>query len=282
MGRCSASAVRDVVSNFLGPRLRYSSYTHGLLPSWLPIHPWRWWVQCRAVYLPVSYLYSNRCQINTNSLIHDLQAELYSQRDDSIDFSIYLHNVGPVDRKRPFNPFLSIANHLFRAWQWYIRPQWIHHHANIVVCDLIRREDENTSYNAIATVNKAFDMATVHFSDGKKSEAVKLHLEKILPYLWRDQDGMNCGGTNGAQLWDTAFSVIAIADAGLGLDAQFEKVWAKAHTFLEGSQFRDDVDDASRQRRKGGWPFSTKDQSYIVSDCSAEALKATLVLQEEL
>jgi lanosterol synthase len=253
-----------------------------VLPSWVPVHPWRWWVQCRAVHLPVSYLYSNRSQMDLNDLLLELRGELYEKPYDSIDFTSYLHKVCPHDRKRPLNWFLPIANHFFRAWQWYFRPSWIHHWANAVVRELIKREDDNTAYNDIATVNKAFHMVAVHFSDGPDSEAVQQHHEKILPYLWRDQDGLNCGGTNGAQLWDTAFSIIAIAEAGLGKDDQFRNMLNKAHKFLEVSQFREDIDDPYRQKRKGGWPFSTKDQSYIVSDCTAEGLKATLLLQEEL
>jgi lanosterol synthase len=248
----------------------------------VPIHPWRWWVQCRSVYLPVSYLYSNRCQIEPNDLIFELRSELYAQTYDSIDFNAYIHNVSEVDRKRPLNWFLTGANHVLRAWEWYVRPWWLHHQANTVVRDLIRREDENTSYNDIATVNKGFHMVAVHFSDGADSQAVKMHHEKVLPYLWRDEVGLNAGGTNGAQLWDTAFSVIAIVEAGLGEDPQFRDTLEKAHKFLEVSQFRDNIDDPFRQARKGGWPFSTKDQSFIVSDCSAEGLKATLMLQEEL
>ncbi|KAJ3344457.1 Lanosterol synthase (Oxidosqualene--lanosterol cyclase) [Kappamyces sp. JEL0680] len=34
-----------------------------------------------------------------------------------------------------------------------------------------------------------------------------------------------------------------------------------------------------RHTRKGAWPFSTKEQGYTVSDCTAEALKTVLLLQ---
>lgn len=131
-------------------------------------------------------------------------------------------------------------------------------------------------------MSKAFHTVAVHFSDRPNSDAVRQHYEKILPCLWRDANGMNCGGTNGAQLWDTAFSVIAIAEAGLGRDEWLQETLRKAHKFLEVSQFREDIVDPFSQTRKGGWPFSTKDQSYVVSDCAAEGLEATLLLQEDL
>lgn len=38
--------------------------------------------------------------------------------------------------------------------------------------------------------------------------------------------------------------------------------------------------DAYRQSSKGAWPFSTPQQSYLVTDTTSEALKAVLGLQE--
>jgi lanosterol synthase len=37
-----------------------------------------------------------------------------------------------------------------------------------------------------------------------------------------------------------------------------------------------------RHPSKGAWPFSTRTQSYTVSDCTAEALKAVMMLQTRL
>lgn len=124
-------------------------------------------------------------------------------------------------------------------------------------------------------------MVVVHFADGEDRTAIKRHWEKITPYLWQSGDGMTSSGTNGAQLWDTAFTVIAMTDAGLAQSPQFKESMHKALEFLELSQFQDDLTDSYRQQRKGGWPFSTKDNGYVVSDCAAEGMKATIMLQEE-
>ncbi|KAF2692080.1 terpene synthase [Lentithecium fluviatile CBS 122367] len=240
------------------------------------------WIHARVVYLPVSYIYANKCQTPLNDLLLQLREEIYDQPYDTIDFSSFLHRVAPQHRKRPINKLLSVANHAARMWEWYVRPSWIHNQANAKVRELIRREDENTEYNDLATVNKAWHLVAVYFSDDTDSEAVQRHHEKILPYLWVNECGMNAGGTNGAQVWDTEFSVLGIEEAGLGHDPQFREVLSKAHKFLDVSQFQDDADHPHRQRRKGGWPYSTKDNGYIVSDCAAEGLKSILILQEEL
>lgn len=146
----------------------------------------------------------------------------------------------------------------------------------------MRREDENTSYNDLAPVNKALHMVVVYFAYGKNSSALARHEEKVPPYFWQGANGLTCGGTNGTQLWDTAFSVIAAAEAGLVKRPEFNESMERALLFLDNSQFRDDLADPYRQKRKGGWPFSTKDNSYIVSDCAAEGMKAVLLLQEKL
>ncbi|KAH8702692.1 terpenoid cyclases/protein prenyltransferase alpha-alpha toroid [Phaeosphaeriaceae sp. PMI808] len=206
------------------------------LPEWVPFHP-------GDVYLPVSFLYSSKHQMEPNPLIIAIRKEIYSEPYENIQ-------VGAQERRKPMSPFLKVANSAIFLWEIYSA-------ANETVLDLIRREDENTSYNDIAPVNKAFHMVAVYFSAGPHSEELRLHHEKVTPFFWMGSNGLNCGGTNGAQLRDTAFSVISIAEA-------------------------DDLVDPYRQKIKGGWPFSTKGQSHIVSDCATEGLKATLMLQEEL
>ena len=124
-------------------------------------------------------------------------------------------------------------------------------------------------------------MIVVYFAYGKYSNTLARHKEKVSSYLWQSASGLTSGITNGVQLWDTAFSVIAAAEAGLARLPEFRESMEKALLFLDNSQFCDDLADPYRQKRKGGWPFSTKDNSYIVSDSSAESMKAVLLLQEQ-
>jgi lanosterol synthase len=216
-----------------------------------------------------------------NPLLEEIRKEIYMQPYSSIIFSQHCNTVAMTDLKRPYAPILKIVNASVRVWERYFRPPWLRSQANVAVRDLVRREDENTSYNDLAPVNKAFHMVMVHFADGEDRTAISRHWEKVSTYLWQSADGMTSGGTNGAQVWDTAFTVIAVAEAGLAQVPQFKNSMQKALEFLETSQFQDDLADPYRQRRKGGWPFSTKDNGYIVSDCAAEGMKATIMLQEE-
>lgn len=166
-------------------------------------------------------------------------------------------------------------------WEVYLKPSWLHSNSNDFVRDLIQREDENTNYNGLATVSKAFQITAVYFSDGNHSVSLANHCEKLPTYLWQSEEGMTCSGTNGAQVWDTAFTVLAVVQAGLAQDDRFNSSMTKALEFLDVWQLRDNLSDPYRQQRKGGWPFSTKENGYIVSDRAAEAMKAVILLQEK-
>ena len=48
--------------------------------------------------------------------------------------------------------------------------------------------------------------------EGGDSKAVKMHRDRIQDYLWLGLDGMKMTGTNGSQLWDTAFAVQALLE----------------------------------------------------------------------
>ncbi|KAI1777551.1 terpenoid cyclases/protein prenyltransferase alpha-alpha toroid [Hypoxylon cercidicola] len=77
-----------------------------LLPAWLPFHPSRWWVQCRVVYLPTSYLWSNRCTIPLTPLLAEIREEIYTTPYASIKFSDYRNHTAKTDAVRKISPLL--------------------------------------------------------------------------------------------------------------------------------------------------------------------------------
>ena len=44
-----------------------------LLPDWIPIHPHRWWIHTRNVYIPMGYLYGVRFKMEENDLVLSLR-----------------------------------------------------------------------------------------------------------------------------------------------------------------------------------------------------------------
>lgn len=216
-----------------------------------------------------------------NPLLLEIREEIYMESFSKIDFASHKSTIAAADIKKPHSILLRIVNVALQMWEKYLRPTWLSTRAQKRVYELIQREDENTNYNDLAPVNKAFQMVSVFCTEGVNSPAVKAHQEKLLTYLWLGDDGMTCSGTNGVQVWDTAFSIQAAVEAGLANDPSFRPSLTKALHFMEMSQLDSDLNDPYRQRRKGGWPFSTKDNGYIVSDCAAEGLKAVMMSQKQ-
>jgi len=92
---------------------------------------------------------------------------------------------------------------------------------------------------------------------------------------------VQCQGYNGSQLWDTSFALQAYTESGLA--SYFPRTMKLGYNYLEISQVLEDVKDREKFYRhisKGGWPFSTRDHGWPISDCTAEGLKATLALHE--
>ncbi|XP_022850840.1 cycloartenol synthase-like isoform X4 [Olea europaea var. sylvestris] len=118
--------------------------------------------------------------------------------------------------------------------------------------------------------------------DDPNSMVVKLHLSRIKDYLWVAEDGMKMQGYNGSQLWDVSFSVQAIL--ATNLTSNYGLMLNKAHEFIKISQIRKDglrnISSWYRHASKGGWTFSTQDSGWPVSDCTAEGLKASLLLSQ--
>ncbi|KAJ6922255.1 cycloartenol synthase [Populus alba x Populus x berolinensis] len=177
----------------------------------------------------------------------------------------------------------------------------------------IHYEDENTRYLCIGPVNKVLNMLCCWVED-PNSEAFKLHIPRIQDYLWLAEDGMKMQvvilistffvsssfflvgafatstvdmiilfqGYNGSQLWDTAFAVQAIISTNLV--EEYSPTLKKAHAFVKNSQVLEDCPGDLhfwyRHISKGAWPFSTADHGWPISDCTAEGLKAALLLSK--
>ncbi|XP_038973506.1 cycloartenol Synthase-like isoform X3 [Phoenix dactylifera] len=138
--------------------------------------------------------------------------------------------------------------------------------------------DWNRARNECA---KVLNMLSCWIED-PNSEAFKSHLPRVYDFLWLAEDGMKMQGYNGSQLWDTAFTVQAIISTDLS--EEYGPTLKRAHDYIKDSQVLEDCPgDLSfwyRHISKGAWTFSTADQGWPISDCTAEGLKASLLLSK--
>ena len=255
-----------------------------LLPNWVPIAPWRWWIHVRHVFLPMSYVYSKKFVHPPTSLTLQLRHELYVEPYDSINFASHRNSISPFDNYHPKSWMLNLINWiLVYIWFPYLRYAALVERAEAWVWKLIQYEDENTDYGDLAPVSAPINTLCCFIQEGVESYSLRRHLERFHDYIWMNKEGMLVNGTNGVQTWDTSFSIQAVVEAGLAEDPKWKPMLTKALEYLEYDQIREEIKDLKlcyRQPRKGAWAFSNKIQGYTVSDCTSEAMKAVLQLQK--
>ncbi|XP_071477715.1 lanosterol synthase-like [Diadema antillarum] len=254
-----------------------------LFPSWLPAHPSTIWCHCRQVYLPMGFFYGTKFQAKEDNLIRQLRKEIFKQDFDTINWPAQRDNISKYDLYTPHSWLYNIAMAILDFYERF-HSTWLRKKALDMCYDHIKADDEFTDGISIGPISKVIQMLVRWHIDGPESQAFKKHVERIPDYLWIGLDGMKMQGTNGSQLWDTAFAVQAFLEAGAHQDKEFQETLLKAHDFLKNTQIPDNPPNYTkyyRQMNKGGYPFSTKDCGWIVSDCTAEGLKSAMLLEEK-
>ncbi|PWA92388.1 squalene cyclase [Artemisia annua] len=219
-----------------------------LLPYFVPLHPGRMWCHTRMVYLPMSYLYGKRFVGPMSFTVLSLRRELYgSTLYHQVNWDLARNQCAKEDLYYPHPMIQDIIWGGLHKFAEPILMRWpfskLRKKALDTVMEHIHYEDENTRYICIGPVNK---------------------------------------GYNGSQLWDAVFAAQAIS--ATNLVKEYGHMLQKAHNFIKNSQIRENssghIKFWYRHITRGGWPFSTPDNGWPVSDCTAEALKTVLMLSQ--
>jgi len=250
-----------------------------LLPRWLPIHPSRYWCHSRMVYLPMAYLYGKRFSHPLHELTAAIREEIHIKPYDTIDWEAARNHCASTDLYYPQKPALKWMNRLVNLYEKSPVKKWRKKALDFCL-DYINAEDAQTNYINIGPVNQVLNSLAVYQAYGPESAPYQQHYERWDDYLWLAEDGMKMQGYNGSQLWDTAFATQAILESGIG--GKFPTLLERADKYIRNSQIVTEVADRERYFRHiqiGGWPFSTREHGWPITDCTAEGLKATLALQ---
>ncbi|XP_044532523.1 lanosterol synthase isoform X1 [Gracilinanus agilis] len=254
-----------------------------LFPSWIPAHPSTLWCHCRQVYLPMSYCYGARLQGPEDELVQSLRQELYVEDYSSIDWPAHRNHVAACDLYTPHSWLLNLTYVLLNLYE-SCHLTSVRKRALATVFDHIAADDRFSKCISIGPISKTINMLVRWHVEGPTSPAFQEHVSRIADYLWLGLDGMKMQGTNGSQLWDTAFAIQAFLEAGAHNLPEFSTCLKGAYEFLRVTQVKDNLEDYQkyyRQMNKGGFSFSTRDCGWIVSDCTAEALQSLLLMQEK-
>ncbi|CAO3694627.1 unnamed protein product [Rhizopus stolonifer] len=253
------------------------------LPKALPVYPGNWWVHCRLVYLPMGYVYSHRIAAPLTTFTQSLREELYTQPYETINWDQQRNKVAQVDLYMPHSKLMDVLNYGLTFYESFAkRVPFMRDYGLKLTLEQIRLEDENTSYVDIGPVNKAMNWLVCYHHYGKDSFEFKEHVKSNPHYLWMGAEGMMMNGTNGSQLWDATFIAQACSEAGLATNPAYRENMIKTLEFIDLTQIRVDPKESevcNRQLSKGTWPFSTRRHGYTVTDCTAEAIKASVLIQ---
>ncbi|RYP15992.1 hypothetical protein DL765_005389 [Monosporascus sp. GIB2] len=252
-----------------------------LVPEALPLNPGKWWVHTRNVFVSMSYLYGVRFSAPLTQLIRDLREELYDAPYDKVNWFAQRSNISDCDRLFP-QTFIQKSVAMALCSYEYIKVPFLRRLAVNEALFQVEMEVRNTNYLCIAPVSFASNMLVMFHAHGINSHWVKGMVDRIIDPMWMCREGMAASGTNGTSLWDTVFTVQAALDGGLAQRPENHEIMLKALQFIDISQIRENplgLAHGYRQRTKGAWPFSTRDQAYAVSDTTAEAVRAVIQLQ---
>lgn len=251
-----------------------------LLPTWLPVHPSRYWCHSRMVYLPMAYCQSHRIQADEDDLILSLRKEIYNEDYSTIDWAKQRNRVCEKDCYTQQSPILKWMNLFTNTFEKF-NPAWLRAKTSDYLIRYINAEDAQTNYLDIGPVSKAINSICIWHAYGKDSEQFKKHVTRWYDYLWVAEDGMKMSGYNGSQLWDVAFTTRAMLESNLGL--LFPKTIKKSYQFIDNMQIlaeHETHQEFFRHPMVGSWPFSTAEQGWPVADCTAEGISATLAVHK--
>lgn len=236
----------------------------------------------RQVFLPMSFIWSHRFTYKLTPLTQSLRKELYVNTYDAMSFGAYRNAISPTDNYHPKSIILNTVNWFFvNVWSRVPKAN-LKQRAEDWTYQLIQMEDENTDFACLGPVNAPMNTLACYICEGPGSYPVRRHLDRLHDFLWMNNEGMMMNGTNGVQVWDTAWLIQAVHAGGLSEDPRWRPMLTRALEFLDDQQIRENCRQQAqcyRQQRKGAWPFSTREQGYTVSDCTSEALKSVLLLQ---
>ncbi|MFY2559173.1 2,3-oxidosqualene cyclase [Corallococcus terminator] len=248
-----------------------------LLPRALPFHPSRLWCHCRMVYLPMGWLYGRRARAQETPLLTELRRELYPLPYTDVDWKASRNRVAATDVYTPRGAWLRAVNRVLGLYE-RLHSKRLRARALEESLAQIRGEDEATHFICIGPINKVLNAVVWHLARPDGPE-VRAHLERLPDYLQHSTGGVTVNGYNSSQLWDTAFAVQALVASG---QEEARATLARAARFLESEQVMEDSPRPERYFRhpsRGGWPFSTRAHGWPISDCTAEAVKACLLLE---
>lgn len=249
------------------------------LPSWLPVHPTRFYCHTRLIYAAMASLYAQRPEAPDSPLVQELRQELYLEDYDKLSFARLAGRLRDAEVVAPPTPILKMAYQLCHLVERF-------HSSSLRETMLqkllgeIRFDMETTGLRSISPVSGLLNMLSLHTND-PQDPLLDEAWNNFESWVWRDQAGVRVAGAK-SDIWDTSFSVQALQQQPM--QPSTEKAMEEALAFLRSRQVQTEIPEITehaRLPRRGGFGFGTDWHNWPVSDCTAEALIAMLSKPEQ-
>ncbi|PYI03115.1 lanosterol synthase [Aspergillus sclerotiicarbonarius CBS 121057] len=256
-----------------------------LLPEWLSLSPWQWFIIPRQVYLAMCYLSSQRFTMPTNDLLDEIRAELFPQDFSSVDFAAFEGVVRPSKRHQAKSWILQTLNWTLKnVWNPWICPRKLKENAEKRTWEILQHSARTSTMTGLISLDSWLNIIAFYCAEGPDSPALKEMQEASIEYLWMGSSGIQSMSIHGAHAWETSFALQTLAYTGLVNHADFQSHALQAYEYLIQQQLVEEWNDSPpchRPSRLGAWSFTTRYHGSPCSDCTAEALKAILMVESE-
>ncbi|KAL4931707.1 terpenoid cyclases/protein prenyltransferase alpha-alpha toroid [Aspergillus undulatus] len=253
-----------------------------LLPEWMPISPWKWYILPRQVYLAMSYVSAKQFTIPSNPLLDQIRAEVFVQPYDKVDFVAFRGATLQRSRELPMPWPLVLLNWILQyIWIPWFRSESLHQHSVEQVWKIIEESEKATNSVGGISVDNFLNMIAFYSREGPDSKGLRRIQDASHEYLWMGPRGIQMMSIHAGHTWETAFALQAYAEAKLTDSPELQPAAHRAYKFLVEQQHTQDFDKDSPchfSSRLGGWPFSIGYHGLACSDCTGEALKAILLV----
>uniref|UniRef100_K7FW19 Lanosterol synthase n=1 Tax=Pelodiscus sinensis TaxID=13735 RepID=K7FW19_PELSI len=168
---------------------------------------------CRQVYLPMSYCYATRLAAEEDELVQSLRQASCMGPPGALVLSKGSFLPAPSPGLPPQSWAVQLAPAILNVYEAH-HSAWLRQRAIAELYDHIQADDAFTKAISIGPISKTINMLVRWYVEGAGSPAFQEHVSRIPDYLWLSAQAPLLQGTNGSQLWDTAFAVQAFLEAG--------------------------------------------------------------------
>lgn len=245
-------------------------------PKWLPFHPSKYWCHARMVHIPMAYCFANKYKGEETDLINELKSELYTTEYSLVNWKKARNQFCKKDIYTKHSGLLKFATAIMNMYEKIHLTGWRKSTTQFLV-EQMKQENEHTFGINLGPVNHVMNALCMHHAYGKDSEAFKEKASRWFDYLWLAEDGMKMNGYNGSQFWDTNFAALALMESGM--DKEFPSMAKNIYGWLDDQQIKTEIPNRKKYDRcirKGGWAFSTFQQGWPITDCTAEGTKTSI------